>query len=176
MTTRFGLKEITPNNWLEPDDIIKGFVRMSASGQVQSVTSDDYLKAILGPKLLEIVPMDVKSLFEVARGAMIYGYFFYPLYTLAAEQLFRVAEAAVTHKCKVLGLQKSNDKFKNKIDRLIDKKVIPSSELGRWDYVRKLRNIASHPESQSILTPGNAIGLLEDIVIQINSLFNVPDT
>jgi len=32
-------------------------------------------------------------MYEAARASMCYGYFFYPLYTLATQQLFRVAEA-----------------------------------------------------------------------------------
>jgi hypothetical protein len=168
---KFGFKEITPNNWLEPDDILRGFVRMSPNGQIQPLTSDDYLRDILNPKLLEAAPTDVQALFEVARGAMVYGYFFYPLYTLAGEQLFRVAEATVTYKCKALDAPSSTKTFEKRIKWLVDKGVIPHSELARWDATRRLRNITSHSESQSILTPGNAIGILEGIAGQINALF-----
>jgi hypothetical protein len=169
--TKFGFKEITPSNWLEPDEFLKGFVRLSSGGQFQPVTGDDYLRDILRPKLLESVPTDVQALLEVARGAMAYGYFFYPLYTLAAEQLFRVAEAAVAHKCMALGVPRSRKTFEKRIYWLVDKGVIPGSEFARWGAIRELRNAASHPERQSILMPGNAIGLLEDIAGQINSLF-----
>ena len=170
--SKFGFKEITPSNWLERDDVLRGFVRMSSDGQSQPITGDEYLRDILRPKLLESVPTDVQALFEVARGAMAYGYFFYPLYTLAAEQLFRVAETAVAHKCKALGAPRSKKKFEKRISWLVDEGVIPSSELNRWHAVRELRNIASHPKRQSIFTPGNAIGFLEGIAVQINSLFS----
>ena len=172
MTKKFGFKEITPTNWLEPDEVLKGFVRMSPDGEVQPITGDDYLRDILRPELLESVPTDVQALFEVARGAMVYGYFFYPLYTLAAEQLFRVADAAVAHKSKALGAPKSKRTFKERIDWLVDEGIIPRSELNRWDAVRQLRNAASHPDNQSILAPGNAIGVLEGAAKQMNSLFN----
>jgi hypothetical protein len=170
--TQFGFKKITPNNWLERDDVLRGFVRMSPNGQFKPIIGDDYLQDILRPKLLESVPTEVQVLFEVARGAMAYGYFFYPLYTLAAEQLFRVVETAVAHKCKSSGTPKSSKTFEKRISWLVDKGIIPSSESIRWDAIRKLRNAASHPESQSIFTPGNAIGLLENIAEQINSLFS----
>lgn len=168
---KFGFKEISPSNWLERDDALKEFVQITPEGQVQPITSDDYLRYILKPKLLESVPTDVRALFEVARGAMAYGYFFYPLYTLAAEQLFRVAETAVTHKCKTSGAPKSRNTFEKRIGWLVDKGVIPSSERVRWDATRELRNMASHPKCQTILTPGNTMGLLENIATQINSLF-----
>jgi hypothetical protein len=107
--SKFGFKKITPSNWLDPDKVLRGFVKMSSTG-AQPLTADDYLRHILSPELIESVPKDVRALFEVARGAMIYGYFFYPLFTLAAEQLFRVSEAAVSHKCKALGAPKSKRK------------------------------------------------------------------
>lgn len=169
---KFGFKEITSSNWLEPDEVLKGFVRMSPGGEPRPITSDDYLRDILRPKLIESVPRDVQALFEVARGAMVYGYFFYPLYTLATEQLFRVAESAIAHKCKALGAPKSKRAFEKRIPWLADKGVILRSEVTRWDALRQLRNATSHPDCQSIFTPGNAIGMLEGIARQINSLFN----
>ncbi len=172
MTSKYGFKEITPSNWLEPDPVLRGFVRMSLNGEFRSITGDEYLRDILRPRLLESVPTDVQALFEVARGAMVYGYFFYPLYTLAAEQLFRVCEAAVGHKCQLLGASRAKEKFKNKIDLLVKNGIIQSSQVTRWYAFRKLRNTASHPGRQTILIPGNAIGMLENIAIEINSLFS----
>lgn len=172
MTTQFGFKEITPNNWLEPDEVLKGFVRISQVGDAQSISGNEYLRFILKPALVEAVPQDIKALFEVARGAMAYGYFFYPLFTLATEQLFRVAEAAVLQKCKDLGVPKSMKTFQQKIDWLVQEGVISKSESPRWHAARELRNSASHPNRQSILTPGNAIGMLEGIAKQVSSLYN----
>jgi hypothetical protein len=174
--TNFGFKEITPSNWLESDNVLRGFVKLSSCRRPQTVTGDDYLKLILAPKLFKSVPVDVQSLFEVARGAMVYGYFFYPLYTLATEQLFRVAEAAVTQKCKALGAKNLKDSFKNKIDWLIQEGVVSDSEMYRWNVTRELRNSASHPNGQSILTPGDTIDLLGGIAEQINSLFDTSNT
>ena len=170
--TKYGFKEITPSNWLEPDRVLRGFVRVLPDGRSRPIAGDEYLNYIFGPRLLESVPKDVQALFEVACGAMAYGYFFYPLYTLAAQQLFRVADAAVLHKCKALGVPKSKRTFKKRIDWLVDEEIIRKSELGRWEAVRSLRNAASHPDRQSIFTPGNVIGLIEGITEQINSLFS----
>ena len=170
--TKFGFKEISASNWLEPDKVLQAFVRISPNGQSQTITGDEYLNHILKPKLVASVPKDLQTLFEVARGAMAYGYFFYPLYTLAAQQLFRVADAAVIHKCKALRAPKSKETFKKRIDWLMNEGTIPQSELNRWAAIRELRNIASHPERQFISTTGNAIGLLEGITEQINSLFS----
>ncbi len=151
--------------------MLRGFARISPDGRSQGLTGNDYLNLILKAKLFESVPTEVKALFEVARGAMVYGYFFYPLYTLAAEQLFRVVESAIVHRCKVLGAPRSRNTFKKKIEWLIDQGNIPKSELNRWEAIRELRNAASHPDRQSILTPGNAIWFLEGIAEQINSIY-----
>ena len=68
MTTKFGFKEITSSNWLEPDEVLKAFVKISPDGEFRSITSEDYLRDILGPGLTELVPRDVQALFEVAHG------------------------------------------------------------------------------------------------------------
>ena len=169
---KFGFKEITPANLLERDPVLIGFVKLSSNGQSRTLTMDDYLSYIFTPCLLEVVPRDVQALFEVARGAMVYGYFFYPLFTLAMEQLFRVAEAAVTHKCTAMGAPKSIKDFYKKIGWLIDKAIIPKADKGLWDAIRELRNMASHPERQMVGLPNMAIGILERVASQINSLFN----
>ena len=118
------------------------------------------------------MPSDVQALFEVACGAMVYGYFFYPLYTLAAEQLFRVVESALAHKCKALGAPRSRRTFEKRIEWLVEEGVISRPESTRWHAARQMRNAASHPECQMVLTPGNAIGILERVADDINSLFS----
>jgi hypothetical protein len=166
---KFGFKEINQQNWLEPDEV--RFVKISPDG-ISPMSGEDWLRHILVPKLLGTVPQDVQALFEVARGALVYGYFFYPLYTLAEEQLFRVAEAGVSHKCKVMGAPNSKKNFAEKIEWLVNKGVIPETDIPVWKAIRVLRNSASHPERQSITTPGMAISLLEQVSEKINALFN----
>jgi hypothetical protein len=50
-------------------------------------------------KLPKDVPEKIVVLFEVATGAMRYGYFFTAIYTWGLEQVFRMAEAAITAGC-----------------------------------------------------------------------------
>jgi hypothetical protein len=128
------------------------------------------------PKLIKAVPKEICSLLEVARGAMIYGYFFYPLYTLGCEQLFRVADTATTYKCNEVKAPHYVIKctFEDRLKYLISKDIIPKNKENTWFAIRKFRNLTSHPKCQSILPPGQAIGLLERIVDEINSLFKCP--
>ena len=170
--TDYGFKNITVDNWLNPDKLSSSFARFSSTtGKAQTISGEDWVRAILKPKLDMSVPKDIQALFEVARGALVYGYFFYPLYTLAGQQLFRIAEAAVTLKCKLIGAPSRVKGFKNKIDYLVSKNIIVESNRSSWHGVRELRNIASHPKSQSIMPPGNWVGMLEHMTVKINSLF-----
>src|SRR5919202_1342535 len=96
-----GIKILTTENWLQPDPTSTIFAQVSSSdGSVSPMSGNDWVALFLKPSLVEAVPEDVRKLFEVARGALAYGYFFYPLYTLAGEQLFRVAECSVSAKCQ----------------------------------------------------------------------------
>lgn len=167
-----GFKILTPDNWLKPDKASSSFVRLLASNsKYYPITGEQYLNDIMRPDLIETVPKEIRALFKVAQGAMVYGYFFYPLYTLACEQLFRVADSASIHKCKAMKAPRSKDDFEKRVDYLIDNKVIPEHKKSMWDAIRELRNKTSHPERQSILVPGEVIGILERISDEINSLF-----
>ena len=94
------IKQLSVRNWLEPDAAVKFFVGASADGCTHELVGADWLEEVLDPKVEQQVPQEIRELFEVARGAMAYAYFFYPLYTLALEQLLRVADAAVLHRCR----------------------------------------------------------------------------
>ena len=171
MENDLGFKNLTGDNWLERDIATTVFVRVS-DGQIRPTTSDDWVVDILSPKLLETIPVEIQKLFEVARGILLYGYFFYPLYALGTEQLVRIAEAAISFKCKTLQAAPTFRTFEKKIDFLADNHVISQQEREGWHAIRKFRNEVSHPKNQTILPPGSAIGLLEYITDKINILFS----
>ena len=96
-------KILTPENWLVADPASTIFSKIShTDGTVTPMSGQEWLCLFRDPTLSKSVPKNVRTLFEVARGSLAYGYFFYPLYTLACEQLLRVAEAAVSEKCRML--------------------------------------------------------------------------
>lgn len=166
------LKKITIDNWLEFDTTASIFVRRSEETNDFNIPHrDKRVEEFLIPVLCEETPKEVIDLFEVARGCMSYGYFFYPLYTLGIEQLYRVLEAAVSMKCKSLDSPKSIKQYKQKIDYLIEMNIIPVRESELWHVARKLRNSFSHTESQSILFPMDALNILCRIAEKINILF-----
>lgn len=166
-----GIKTLTTENWLQPDPTSTIFVQIShADGSVSPMSGEDWTALFLGPSLDDNVPEEVCKLFEVARGALAYGYFFYPLFTLAGEQLYRVAEAAVSEKCALLGAPKRL-RFQEQIKFLLDRNVIADADFPRWDGIRMLRNMSSHPGRQNILPPGMVATTLHLVVERINSLF-----
>jgi hypothetical protein len=168
-------KRLTIENFQQPDPTLSVFVRFSAQdGSIRTLSVDEWAQEILAVELSERVPLEVQRLFAVARGALVYGYFFYPLYTLGAEQLFRVAETAVNRKCRDLGVSEKRLrklKFRERVERLVRKGVIQPTARQGWEALWDLRNLTSHPERQSILSPGMAIGELRRIAADIDGLF-----
>lgn len=165
-----GYKPITIQNLVEPD-ITQVFNRGGTEGWV-SIFHE--------VKLSDKVPSKIVGLFEVARGAMIYGWFYYPLLTLATEQCYRIVESAVRIKCEEIGV-KTKRKISNgdevpvsffKLqDALFSQGVLEQKEGVKWEALRELRNWASHPESQAIMTPGNALDTLRITADQLHDLF-----
>jgi predicted nuclease with RNAse H fold len=170
----FGMKKLSPGNWREPD-IPKSF---------PDISEEAWVSRILEPKLIDTVPSEIVRMFEVARGSIIYGWFFYPLLTLATEQLYRVQESAARARCKTAGIsvhQLQNGKRREKnfvtlIRDLSQAGIIPADAASQWETVRTLRNWSSHPEHQMINVPGAAIATVEVCARRINQLYSAnPD-
>ena len=160
---KFNFKELGSDNWLLPDETTRHFVGMK--------NADEYVKDVLGAKLSESVPKDIQALFEIARGATLYGYLFYPFFALAAGQLFGVAEAALVHKRDQLGMPKNKKRFVDRIEYLEQQGVFSHDKADHWHTIRRLRNSETHVSSQSIIPPGHGIGLLYGLAEDINKLF-----
>jgi hypothetical protein len=91
---------------------------------------------------------------------------------LAAEQLLRVAEAAVTTKCLTIRApRKKTKRYQDKLIYLRDQKILSKLDYEAWDMFREWRNHASHPKQQTILMPKDALYLLFNIAEKINGLF-----
>lgn len=170
-TENFGFKKLTINNWLSPENVmVREVVDILPNGVLIPLTPENWILEILEFELLMIVPFEVRKLFAVAQGSIAYGYFFYPLLTLGSEQLYRVIEASVDHKCKELSRDKPKEKFACKIDWLIKKSVITGKD--RWDSIRSIRNETSHPKSQTIISREMVLSDLKVVTECINSLFD----
>jgi hypothetical protein len=160
-----GIKTPTPATWLEPDPVNAVFGGFPPA--------EDILEHIFEPQLSERVPKEIRQLFEVARGAMCYGYVFYPLWTLAAEQLFRVVEAAASLRCRELGAPRKVRTFEDKINFLNAQPSAGTVEIN-WHAVRFLRNEASHPKQQTLVPAAMALPLVQGTARALNQLFQGP--
>jgi hypothetical protein len=96
---------------------------------------------------------------------------FYPLLTLGTEQMFRVFEVSVTAKCKTLNAPAKVKTFADKINWLGEHAAIDPQDVTRWTAIRHLRNEASHPSDQRILSPHEALHIVDIAIELINPLF-----
>ncbi|HTV38344.1 MAG TPA: hypothetical protein VMF12_18085 [Xanthobacteraceae bacterium] len=164
----FGFKRLTLQNWQTPDPVWRHFAHPPFLDP-----ADAWVQDILKNELAESVPIAVRRLFEVARGTLVYGFFFYPLLTVGTEQIFRVADAATTIKCKSMTAPRAKTKpFETRLEWLRDNNAFAESEYPRWDALREMRNTASHPCDQHILSPTPALQMLEATAELINRLFD----
>lgn len=169
--TGLGFKALTLENWQQPDPVSSGYVTFDSGDQPRPMTGDDWMYHILAIPLAETVPDELRRLFEVARGTMLYGWFFYPAYTLASEQVLRVAEAAVARRCQELEAPRSVRTLGRRLAWLGQRGDLSAEDLERWDAVRHLRNLASHPQDQNVLLPGMVISQVRLLADAIGSLF-----
>jgi hypothetical protein len=164
-------KTITLDNWLDPDRVSSMFARVDpVRGQTVPVTANDWAARFLAVSLDSQIPEEVRDLFEVARGVCLYAWFFYPLYHLGEEQLFRVGDTAVAAKCAAMNGPKDAS-FKARLDWLLRQGVIDVGSHFRWDAVRNLRNIGSHPDFQSLHPPASVLTSFMRMADRINALF-----
>ncbi len=179
-TLRF--KALTLENWQDVDPTITSIVRprpdpnsddpyLRDFADFAPITKEEWVKDILEAKLDPAVPMDLRRLFEAARGAMCYGVFFSPLFTLAEEQFHRIADAAVTFKCQQVSGPSKETSFKGRVDYLLSKGILPQSDRVRWEAIVNLRNFACHPDFQHILGPSSAVWTVNHMAEEINRLF-----
>ena len=169
-------KQLTPTSWRERDDTNEAFVHLDrGTGRLVHTSGDDWAGVFLSVTLDARVPKNVQDLFEVARGTLLYGHYFYPLYTLGEEQLHRVADAAAVHRYEQLGGRRTHrgewPTFKARIRWLIEHGAIPQDEVRRWNAYREMRNITSHPQMQSLVMPGDALRSLQMVAASVNAIF-----
>ena len=166
---------MTLQNLTEPDKASSLYVKLGPQGGTEPVTCDDWASDFLSVELSGDVPEEVRVLFAVARGAMVYGWFYYPLYALGEEQIRRVADAACLHRYQGLGgpVKRNGEppSFHERIRFLVERGVIPADREELWDGFRELRNLGSHPSFQTLIPPGWAAHSLGVVAEHVNALF-----
>jgi hypothetical protein len=174
--SRQELKDVDIPNWQSIDEQTALWMRACAAVRAP----EDWVEFFKRPVLEPCVPAQIAEMLEVARGVMIYSWFFYPLATVGAEQSWRVLESAVRLRCQRIHVSTRRRRkngsardasFSENVDALLVKSVAAGLDKPRWDAVRRLRNSTSHPAKQMILDPGQAQSVLEVTVEALNELF-----
>ena len=168
----YGFKTITAENWLEVDPIHHHLIVFNEDLTKRPQETVVRLKMTLEPTLNATVPLEVRRLYEVARGTMVYSNLFYPLYALGAEQLSRVAEAAITERYMTAGGTNHQLVFNDKIVWLKKQGVLSAEAAQRWQGIKKGRNRVSHPAQPALFPAGQATAILQGITNEINALFD----
>jgi hypothetical protein len=172
-------KRLDASNWLDPDPGHEAFGEINlATGERREVTGDRWARQILSINLTPEVPREVRDLWEIARGVLLYGWFFYPLYALGDEQLHRVADAAVLFAYRKHGgpEPKGPTTFHRRLAWLFEHGFIDKSLETRWSAIRELRNLGSHVSAVHIAMPMDTLRTLRILAEEIDALFGVPAT
>jgi hypothetical protein len=167
-------KRITLGNWLDPDPTLQLFVRPSVVGAIP-ISADEWTRRFLAIELDALVPVEIRRLFAVARGILVYGALFYPFYGLGEERLFVVADAAVLERYRSTGGLPTHSghwpPYAARLRALADRGILDAESLGRWQSLRELRNIAAHPDQQTLTFPAEALQMLAAVARDIDALF-----
>jgi len=171
--TKPPFKVLTVGNWLKPDPLINamhGFSHLPVGFDPKH--AERWVNEILEVSIDERLPAEIQEMFAVARGTAIYGLFFYPLFTVADEQMDRLAETAISLRCIAAKAPLSLRKMSAKINWLAKNGILLEKDREMWDTKRELRNAASHSCGQKIMWPG-PVGSLKICAQDIEALFGL---
>ena len=177
-----GVKHLTAENWLQADETGRAFGAINLlTGERRAASGDGWAEQFLAVDLNAAAPVEIRDMWEVARGLALYGWFYYPLYAIAEHQLRRVADAAVLHRYKQAGgaANKKPDPegelswpgFKRRVDWLIANEIIAPEKRQRWDTMRDLRNETTHASIRHLVMPIDVLRLLDLLAPEIDALF-----
>lgn len=164
-----GFKIVTSDNVLQTDPVVATMVTLNKlTGEVHSQAPEDWLRLVTGIVLDEKVPLEVRKMFTFAQGGMCYGHWYYPLLTLIAHDLLRVADFATVEACRERHIAART--FEKRIVALVAAETIPAPDEQLWTAIRHARNRATHPASQSIYGFSMAFDMLRVICGLINRI------
>lgn len=165
-----GCKLLTTENYMKVDPFFESVTWWAREPEKREERLKERIDEILSIQLQAAVPIEVRELFDVLKGSMIYGHFYRPIFTNISDQVYFVAEAAVYHRCKALGIEPSK-KYERNLGILKKRGIIPKDEWVMWDAKQDLRNRVAHKRHRSLNWPGNDIQILELMADDISRLF-----
>lgn len=163
-------RQLTSKNILEVDPIYRATPMWSDDPVTLNSRIAEAIDEVLAVNLDSRVPLDIRQMFEVMKGALAYGFFYRPLTTFAASQVYSIEDAALHHRCKLAGITPPKE-FHRRIEALLRAGIIPPYEANLWHTKRQLRNDVAHRTHQWLLWPGMDFSTVELAALDINSLF-----
>lgn len=162
---------LTIEDWQQPDPISEKCYLSAPDGTPVEMDGEAWAREFLSVELGAAVPEDIHDLFEVAKGTLAYGWFYYPLYDGGQQQLFRLSEAAAFHRYRELGGSKKQLSFQKTIVWLAENGAIDEATAELWHALRKLRNEGAHPKHRLVVPPGHVFRVLMNVAAAVDSLF-----
>jgi hypothetical protein len=171
-----GFKHLTTDNWTEPDEAGRAFVALDpATGECREPTADRWAQQFLAVELSPSVPDKIRDMWAIARGTLLYAWFFYPLYALGEDQLRRVADAAVLLRYEAADGPRTRagnwPDLKSRLDWLIAQGIVAQGVERRWEAIRQLRNHGSHATFARLVMPVEALETLTCLAREIDALY-----
>ena len=105
----------------------------------------------------------------MALGSLPYAYWYYPLYTLGAQQLLRVADYALDQFARNAGLEQPYS-LASRIQELSSSGALSDEDVRRWQLIRRLRNKVAHPTFQKIWGLPQACDVAQSVAEAIAAL------
>ncbi|GEM_PF-1734687 len=169
LSNELGVKLPTRDNLLDVDPVIAAFATIE-NGEPRPLKPTDILSSIESYKLGEGVPIEIRRAFQAAKGAMVYGYWYYPMLTLAAQQLVRVAVFALENFLDLAKIDRRGA-IQMQIQKLADLGFfVSSNDRARWENIRRLRNRVSHSGTANIWSVADALSIAREVSAAINTL------
>lgn len=168
-----GMKVPNADNWLVPDKLAVmttiGLGLVLNPPKVEASEGGALVTRLGQLSLTDRVPKEVRKLFAAAKGAMCYGYLFYPLYAISEDRLYLAVERAV----KIRSIESGGPKkaFADAIGWLCKNGFIERDICILLGIMRKGRNEAMHAEFQTIVQPQTSIRFARRVGETINILF-----
>ena len=173
-----GMKSPTIENWLVPDKLAVmttiGLGLVLNPPKVEAAEGGRIVARLAAFALANNVPKEVRKLFAAAKGAMCYGYLFYPLYAIAEDRLYLTLERAVKIRARETGCRPDGT-FADSIAWLCKRGHIDHATCVLLGVYRRGRNEAMHAEFQTIVPPTNSIRFALRIAKLIDLLFESVD-
>jgi hypothetical protein len=164
------MKQLTVANWNEADSASTVF-SVADRGVPRKVTGDDVARVLLNRRLARNVPPEVRELFNAAVGIGVYGWFYYPLFAISADQLRRVADRAAQLRVEELGGPFGRP-FAERLKWLERQGALSEDQHYGWTQTRLRRNEGSHPAKfQRLEMPIQLMSVIVLIADRIEALW-----